>query len=240
MTENGWPPDTRAHPFVSIPLSECVQVTIPGTTETLWFQKGAPATILPAFLADLNAYVESTNNSAGYGDEGSWTNGNSVGTSNHLGATAFDFNWTDHPMGPAPEDPAAGWQGSDIIDGDEVPAIRALLDWYEGTVYWGGNWNDPKDSMHFQMGYDTYDPAHGQAGTPAVQDFIKRKIRADGFSSYKRGGDTSGTPPQPTDSAWRTKAITALYDAVPVIEMDRAAELVDAVMTGLAAAQCTN
>lgn len=242
MTENGWPPDTDAHPFVSIPLSECVQITIPGTTETLWFQKGAPAIILPAFLADLNAYIESSNNTAGYADEGSWTNGNSVGTSNHLGATAFDFNWTDHPMGPAPEDPAAGWQGSDLIAGDEVPAVQALLDWYEGTVYWGGNWDSPKDSMHFQMGYDTYDPSQGQAGTAAVQDFIKRKIRADGFSTYRRGatdgGDDASNEQPPTFD--RAKAITALYDAVPVIDEDRAAQLVDQVMAGLALAQCNN
>jgi putative chitinase len=166
-------------------------------------QIGEPNTILKAFLADLNAYVEPYN---GENDWGGWTPTNSVATSNHLGGTAVDFNWNDHPMGPAAEDPTAGWQGSSLIAGDEVPAVRTLLDFYEGMVYWGADWTTPKDSMHFQMGYGTYDGGNtGDAWTPAMHsdascmDFIKRKIRPDMFSVYRRGGTSQNGTVWPAD-----------------------------------------
>lgn len=227
MTENGWPPDTWQCPNTPIPLSQCVRVTIPGTSETLWFQQGAPATILPAFMADMNEFVEPIMNAAGgYNDEGSWTATNSVPTSNHLGGTAIDYNWNDHPMGPEAGDPAAGWKGSVLINGDEVPAIRKLLAWYEGTVFWGNDWQTPKDSMHFQMGYKTYDPDRGGAAD-WVEDFIARKIRPDGFSRYRRGSGAD-------DSAAQTLA------AATGLSLDRATELLPAVSAGLQAAQCSN
>jgi hypothetical protein len=78
--------------------------------------------------------------------------------------------------------------------------------------------------MHFQMGYGTYEK-RGE-----VQDWINAHIRADGFSTYRRGGTPIGgtTPAQPAQDV----AVAALYDAVPVIDMDRAAQLVDAVTAG--------
>lgn len=225
MTENGWPPDTQAAPFVSIPLSECVQVVIPGTTEKLWFQKGLPAKVLPAFFADLNAYVESSNNSAGYGDEGSWTNGNSVGTSNHLGATAFDYNWTDHPMGNA----LAGWGGSEIIDGPEEPEIRRILKFYTykgiQLVWWGNDWDEPKDSMHFQMGYGTFEHQD------IIQEFCDKFIRPDGFSTYRRGNvDT------PDDSQTQASVLAAAAG----IPIDRAIQILPTMLEGLRLAECNN
>jgi len=202
MTENGWPPDTNV--VVAIPLSGCEKVVIPGTNGklSLWFQKGLPAIILPAILADINEFVESANNTRGYTDEGSWTNGNSVKSSNHNGATAFDFNWDDHPMGPGAENPAAGWMGSDIIDGDEVPEIRRILSFYTfkgiQMVWWGNDWDSPRDSMHFQMGYKTYE------NQLIVWEFVNKFIRADGFSTYRRGGQPRGgqiTPPGKHENA---------------------------------------
>lgn len=74
-------------------------------------------------------------NSRGGTDQGSWTPTNSVATSNHLSGTAFDYNWSDHPMGAA----NAGWNGSTIIKGDQVPAVRELLAWYEQMVFWGND-----------------------------------------------------------------------------------------------------
>jgi hypothetical protein len=72
-----------------------------------------------------------------------------------------------------------------------------MLDWYEGTVWWGNDWDDPKDAMHFQLGslanggdIDTY-------GNPHTQDFINRKIRADGFSTFRRSGQPA-PPPTPS------------------------------------------
>jgi hypothetical protein len=60
------------------------------------------------------------------------------------------------------------------------------LDYYEDTIYWGGNWRSPIDEMHWQMGYGTY-------GNPNTADFIARKVRPDGFSTFRRD-----------DAAWQT------------------------------------
>jgi predicted chitinase len=193
ITENGWP---------SCDYSDCDTSLVPGTNIAVPVQIGEPNTILKAFLADLNTYVEPYN---GESDWGGWTPTNSVATSNHLGGTAVDFNWDDHPMGPEAEQPAAGWQGSSLINGDEVPAVRDLLAFYEGMVFWGDDWTTPKDSMHFQMGYGTYDGGNtGDAWTPAMHsdpkcmDFIGRKIRKDMFSVYQRGGTSQNGAVWPT------------------------------------------
>jgi putative chitinase len=165
---------------------------IPGTNEAIPLQRGQPNTILKAFMADLNWYVESLNNGWGSVDEGGWTPTNSVPTSNHLGGTAFDYNWNDHPMGPQVPDEAAGWQGSDITNNQpEEPRVRELLKYYEDTVFWGNDWDQPHDSMHFQMGYNTY-------SNPHTQDFINRKIDADtGLSRFKQ--TRQGQPPAAPD-----------------------------------------
>lgn len=238
LTEDGWP---------SCDYSDCDTSTVPGTKVSIPVQIGEPNTILKAFLADLNAYVEPYN---GASDWGGWTPTNSVGTSNHLGGTAVDFNWADHPMGPAAEDPAAGWQGSSLINGDEVPAVRALLDFYEGLVYWGADWDTPKDSMHFQMGYDTYDGGNtgdpwnpSMHSDPKLMDFIGRKIRRDMFSVYQRGGTSqNGTvygaaaPPPPPDTS---SALNVLMAATGV-SADLAAQILPQITAGLIGSQCTN
>lgn len=181
-TENGWP---------SCGPDQLDRTPVPGTGGKLVIplQKGIPATIMRAFAADINQYVESLNNARGYTDEGGWTPTNSVATSNHLGGTAMDLNWEDHPMGNAD----AGWGGSDIIPGNQVPAVRELLKWYEGMIFWGNDWDSPKDSMHFQCGYDTYD------NQGKCADFIKRKIRADGFSTFRRAPGPIPAPNLPRD-----------------------------------------
>lgn len=185
MTENGWPPDTKRFPGAPISRDQLVLVTIPGTALRLQFQVGIPAIILPAFMADLNEFIEPVMNARGITDEGSFTPSNSVSTSNHLGASAFDYNWEDHPLHVKD----GGWGGSVLIQGSQVPALRELLAWYEGMVFWGNDWTSPIDSMHFQMGYKTFED---QA---RCWNFIARKIRADGFSTYRRGGVARGGGP---------------------------------------------
>ncbi|SKS30274.1 M15 family metallopeptidase [Mycobacteroides abscessus] len=169
ITENGWP---------SCDSSMLERNPVPGTSIVIPLQRGIPNRIMKAFAADFHAYVESLYNSRGGADEGGWTPTNSVGTSNHLGGTAMDLNWSDHPMGVA----------DDGYTNTEVAAVRELLAFYEGMIYWGNDWNSPKDSMHFQMGYDTY---NNQA---KCDDFIKRKIRADGFSTFRRGPQAPANP----------------------------------------------
>lgn len=159
QTENGWP---------SCGIDGCDSNPIPGTNIRIPLQRGIPNRIMKAFAADFNAFVEPL--SVG-NDEGGWTATNSVATSNHLGGTAMDLNWNQHPMGNA----NAGYSAA------EIATIREMLAFYEGTIFWGNDWNSPKDGMHFQMGYNTY---NNQA---KCNDFIARKIKADGFSTFRRG-----------------------------------------------------
>lgn len=176
--ENGWP---------ECDLSDTQRLTIPGTPLSLPIREGQPHAIMQAFFRDVDAYIEPANNSRGYTDEGSWTDNNSVYTSNHKGATAVDWNWDDHPLGVKD----GGWNGSVLIKGSQVPAMRELLAWYEGMIFWGNDWRSPIDSMHFQMGYNTF----GAANVERVNSFINRKIRADGYSTYRRGGVPRGGGP---------------------------------------------
>lgn len=223
--ENGWP---------ECDLSQCDYATIPSTALRLPFQRGIPVAVMQGILRDLNQYVESVLNLKGIGDEGSWTENNSVFTSNHKGATAFDYNWDDHPMGVA----LAGWHGSDIIDGEQEPEIRRILAYYtvtlrDGTklplVFWGNDWNSPKDSMHFQMGYGTYDHQ------VEIWEWINTHIRPDGYSTYRRGGDGVGGAPMPEiDEA---KLLGDMMGNVPGVDYD---ELLPYVSTCLERSDCNS
>lgn len=159
-SENGWSP-AKARP------DQCVWVTVPGTTVSLQLLQGQPMAIMRAFAADFNAYVEPLRDA----DSAGWTPTNSVATSNHLNGTAMDLNWNSHPFRIL----NAGFTSK------QINTIRDMLDFYEDTIWWGNDWNEPRDAMHFQMGYDSYN-------NPRTADFIARKIRADGYSTFRRDG----------------------------------------------------
>jgi hypothetical protein len=80
-----------------------------------------------------------------------------------------------------------------------MKTIRELLEFYEDTVFWAGDWKSPIDEMHWQMGYGTFN-------NPKVGSFISRKIRSDGFSTFRRGEtaaakkDEKEEAPVPTSS----------------------------------------
>lgn len=207
-TENGWEPSPRIEP--DSPLLVWRQV--PGTDVTLQMRNDDIGTVMLAYAADFNTTIEALRDA----DSACYTPTNSVSTSNHLNATAMDLNWDSHPF-----------QTRGTFTGEKVAKIRQLLDFYEGWIFWAGDWDDPIDEMHWQAGYDTY-------GRDAdLTDFIRRKIGPDGFSTFGRA--PADLAPADADSPAKV-----LYDAVPVIDEDRAAQLADAVMAGLAAAQCTN
>lgn len=170
ITENGWP---------SCSADACDRKPIPGTNITIPLQRGIPNTIMKAFAADFNTHVEPL--AGGAPDEGGWTPTNSVATSNHLGGTAMDLNWRAHPMGPS----YAGF------DQAKIARVRELLRFYEGMIFWGQDWTSPKDSMHFQMGYNTF------GDQAKCNDFIGRKIRADGYSTFQRAPADPNTFPLP-------------------------------------------
>lgn len=177
MTENGWPacgPDMLD------------RNPIPGTDVAIPLQRGIPNTILKAAAADIHAFVENIHQSRS--DEGGWTGTNSVPTSNHLGGTAFDYNWNLHTFKVS----WAGWDANERRTLEELFGTKQNsrgpgAGWYEGMVFFAQHWDNPIDPMHFQMGYGTYQDI------ARCQDFIKRKIRADGFSTFRRGGAPGGS-----------------------------------------------
>lgn len=164
FSENGWP---------MVDELSCQWVEVPGTDPvvTLEIQQGQPLLLLRAFVADWNAYIEHVRDA----DSACWTATNSVASSNHLSGTACDVDWDSHPFQVS----YAGFNQA------QIDTMREMLAWYEDTIFWGQDWDNPKDSMHIQCGYNTYNNPH-------TQDFINRKIRADGFSLFRRGGE-----PQP-------------------------------------------
>lgn len=195
--ENGWP-------FVD--EAGCTWVSIPGTNPVvkIQIQSGQPLAILRAWVADWNASIEPVRDA----DTACWTPTNSVATSNHLGGTAVDINWGSHPF-----------QRRGSLNASQMATLREMLDFYEGTVFWAGDWDSPADEMHSQLGYGTY-------GNPHTADFIKRKIRPDGFSTFRRGAGSS------------TTAASVLAQATGLTAA-RAAVILPQVRDGLAASQCT-
>jgi len=136
-SENGWR---------MCDANECDSGEIPGTTLRLPFRKGPPHDIMRAWLSWFNRNVESLNNAGrGFTDEGSFTWTNDVGTSNHLSGTAADLNWSEHAF-------RVSYSGFSPL---EISKCREGLELFrhkgQQTVWWGQDWNSPKDAMHFQM-----------------------------------------------------------------------------------------
>lgn len=157
-SENGWSPSW-------VGAADLQWTKVPGANVNLQIRTGQPLQILRAYAADYNAYIEPLRDR----DSACYTATNSVPTSNHLNGTAMDLNWDSHPFRVRGTFTAA-----------QMKTMRELLDFYEGTIFWAGDWTDPIDEMHVQLGYDTYQ-------NPATDSFIKRKIRSDGFSTFRRG-----------------------------------------------------
>lgn len=211
-SENGWP---------YVDADGCRWVNIPGTNVTLQIQNGLPLAILRAFAADYNAYIEPLYDA----DSCCWTPDNSVATSNHPGGTAVDMRWNSHPF-------QVRWTFPGKLE-----AIQALLDWYEGTVFWAGidwkkldksqgGWGSPIDEMHWQMGYGTWD-SKADAPSSWVADFVNRKIRPDGYSTYRRG------------SAPATSQAAQILANATGLSLSRATEILPAVSAGLKQSDCT-
>jgi hypothetical protein len=189
-SENGWR---------MVDAGSCVWVKVPGTDVHLQIREGQPAKILAAFAADFNANVEPLRD----GDSACWTATNSVASSNHLSGTAMDLNWNGSDgrtfRFQIPEERA--------YPPPKNKAVRELLDFYEGMVFCGGFWSI-RDWMHFQMGGNTY----GAQNVEKVNDFIRRKIRADGFSTYRRTGTPPPPPPPPPPLSKADQYALAIMD----------------------------
>lgn len=165
QTENGW---------YQIGSSQCDKSVIPGTNIWVPLQAGRVSRIMKAFCADYHQHIEPLRQF----DIGGWTPTNSVWNSNHLSATAMDLCWQLHPFGKRNTFTSAQLQ---VIH--ELVGTNGKGGFYEGWIYWAGFWKSVADEMHWQMGYSTY------GKNADMDDFINRKIRSDGLSTFKR------TPP---------------------------------------------
>lgn len=205
FSENGWR---------MVDQGSCVWVQVPGTNGkvTLQIREGQPAKILGAWAADWNAFIEPLRDA----DSACWTPTNSVASSNHLSGTAIDLNWNSHPF----RVDNAGFNAA------QLATIREMLEFYEGMVFWGNDWVSPKDAMHSQMNGNTY----GSQNVARVQDFINRKIRADGFSTFRRGGTPASPASNAADILARAAGITSA----------KAQQILPMVKDGLAASACVN
>lgn len=212
-SENGWR---------MVDAGSCVWVKVPGTNVTLQIREGQPAAIMGAFAADYNAHVEPLRDA----DSACWTPTNSVASSNHLSGTGMDLNWN----GPDGKTFRLGITKERAYPGDKARKLDELIEFYEGMIFCGGNWSI-RDWMHFQMGGNTYGAQHVEK----VNDFIRRKIRGDGFSTFKRAGTVPLPPPPPP--ATGAADILARATGLPLA---RAIEILPTMVDGLKQAQCTN
>ena len=208
-SENGWEP-------ARVNAAQCNWVTVPGTNVTLQILKGQPTAVLRAAAADFNAYIEPLRDA----DSACYTPTNSVPTSNHLNASACDWNWDSHPF-----------HAKGTFNQAQMKTIREMQRFYtqDGLLllFWAGDWASPIDEMHWQMGYSTY-------GDPRVQKFIDTKIRPDGFSTFRRGGVVD----VPSKATGFTAEVLseAMGGTVP---LSRYAELLPAVKEALRLCDCT-
>lgn len=143
-SENGWR---------MCDIHECDRMPIPGTSLVLPFRKGAANDIMRAWLSWFNRNVENLNNPGrGFTDEGSFTGSNSVPSSNHNSGTAADLNWNDHAF-------RVSYSGFNNV---EIAKCREGLRLFENTIWWGQDWNSPKDAMHFQLNLAESNPKNRQ------------------------------------------------------------------------------
>ena len=210
FSENDWP---------YVDQDSCTWADIPGTNRTvqMQFQNGIPFSVMRAFAADFHAHVQPLFNA----DCCCWTPDNSVSTSNHPGGTAMDLRWETHPF-----------QVRGTFTPTELANLLDLLKFYDGMIFWAGvdwpkgGWGSPIDEMHFQMDYNTYDRANDRPYQKCF-DWVARYIRADGFSTYKRGNAA-----MPDDAALILSRATGL-------DLNRATEILPTMQQGLREAGCT-
>ncbi|QFP95494.1 lysin A [Mycobacterium phage GaugeLDP] len=206
FSENGWP---------YVDQGSCTwDEVVPGVW--LQIQNGPPFTIMRAFARDFHAHVEPLRDA----DSACWTQDNSVDTSNHPGGTGMDLNWN----GADGRTFRLGISKERAYPGDKARKLDELLAFYEGVIFCGGEWSI-RDWMHFQMGPGTYD-SRADRPTEKTLDFIRRKIRPDGFSTFGRGGS-----PAPDGASVLARAAG--------ISLAKAQEILPAFREGAILAECT-
>jgi len=173
ISENGWR---------MCDANELDRGAVPGIPALkLPVRSGIATLILKGWVSWFHHNVERLDNARGFTDEGAWTLTNDVGNSNHLSGTAVDLNWSDHPFRVS----YAGFTQA------EINKTREGLKLFEGTIWWGQDWNSPKDPMHFQLNYPEGDARNAAFAT---------KLR-DGYLGIWNGQQVPPPlPPSATDT----------------------------------------
>jgi predicted chitinase len=211
-TEDGWEPSPRIE--LDSPLLVWRQV--PETDVWLQVRDDDAGKIMIAYAWAYNKYVEPLRDP----DSACYTPTNSVDTSNHLNATASDFNWNTHPF-----------RTRNTFTADQRARHDKMLDYF--PMFWAGRWDDPVDEMHHQLDYGTW---------PMEQDgrlskWVKAHILPDGTCDYSPDhAPAPPAPPPPPDA--KDIATQVLYEAVEAFDMDDAAKWVDEIMMGLTLSRC--
>lgn len=169
LTENGWP---------MVNANKTVSVEVVPAAKRVPLLRGDVATILNAFIILYDRDVEPIRSQV-WG----WSADNDVWNSNHMSGTAIDIHAPWYPWG-ARKMPAHIKQ-----------KVFALLDKFEGVIFWGAGWNKP-DEMHYQIGVPP--------SSPKVRA-LAQKLNNGYLGAY-------GTPPAPTPPLKETKPVARSND----------------------------
>ena len=138
---NGWPVSPNPADIDVVPLSVGT-----GSAEVQFSTgvRGGKVFQVLAYVANaLHTRVQRASSTLGCGGYSFRPNVNDPTVwSNHASATAFDYNWVEHPNGePAVEN----WTPVQIEE------IHKILDEVDGAVRWGGDYVTTPDPMHFEI-----------------------------------------------------------------------------------------
>lgn len=160
-TETGW---------AIVDRQSIVVTTVAGMA--LPVREGVAGQVLAAWARWFHENVERLDQYFPLDDWG-WSFDNAVADSNHLGGVALDLNATEHPFHT---------KASDTFTPDQIAAIRRGQRLFEDFIFWGEDWTNSRDPMHFQLATGSangklFTPGSGVGPSPALADFAARKIR---------------------------------------------------------------
>ena len=180
---NGWPVGTPASAI------GVASYTIPGTSLSIQVKSGDVATVLTHLAARFHAEVENLR----AGQVGGYSYRRNVNNpsvwSNHASGTAIDLNWNLHPNGS---------QGT--FTSGQVAALRNVLSFFGGVIFWGGDYRGTIDEMHFEINVPPGNATLasvaariGNATGPATRVAL-RAVRTAGTSPLRTGAAVDRGP----------------------------------------------
>lgn len=132
-SQNGWPASSSPSAI------GITGFTVAGHAFPAGVRSGQVHTILSYVARRFHAEVEPLVNPGCWGYNFRQISG-STSYSNHASGTAIDINAPRHPLG-----------ASGTFTSTQVTRIRAILNYCDGVVRWGGDYSGRKDEMHFEI-----------------------------------------------------------------------------------------